>query len=118
MSKLNRNIEETIMNKILFPRYYKPNPDLTLVDKIHLSKCLHNIQTVGKQIKSLVDEYVYQRDINKYNTWYNSKCPYFIYILYQCLLKKKDIEYVDKNFSYNILRYRLLNLNFIFLINN
>jgi hypothetical protein len=99
MLKLNRNIVDKI-DKNLFPKHYRPNPNLTLIEKVQLSMCLNNIQTVGNQIKSLVNEFEYQRDINAFNMWYNSKCPNFMYILYQILLKKKDKNYVDKNFNY------------------
>ena len=84
-----------LIDKILFPKYYKCNKELTLNEKLYLSSQLQNKITVANQIKHLVKEYEYQRNRSDYNMWRKSKHPNYIFILYHCLAKKNKEHTLD-----------------------
>ena len=98
------SLPKEIIDKILFPKYYKCNEELTLNEKLYLSSQLQNKITVANQIKHLVKEFEYQRNRSDYNMWRKSKHPNYIFILYHCLAKKNKEHTLDltrKNyFSY------------------
>lgn len=85
--KMN-NLSLEIIDKILFPKYYKCNENLTLNEKLYISINLQNKITVGKQINHLVKEFNYQRNRSDFNMWRKTKHPCYIFILYQSLSKK------------------------------
>jgi hypothetical protein len=84
-----------LIDKILFPKNYKCNEELTLTEKLCLSLNLQNKITVANQIKHLVKEFEYQRNRSDYNVWRKSKQPIFMYILYQSLSKKNNENRLD-----------------------
>ena len=84
-----------LIDKILFPKNYKCNEELTLTEKLCLSLNLQNKITVAKQIKHLVKEFEYQRNRSGYNMWRKSKQPIFRYILYKALSKKNNKNRLD-----------------------
>ena len=77
-----------IIDKILFPQYYKCDENLTLNEKLYVSSQLQNKITVAKQINHLVKEYEYQRNRSDFNMWRKTKHPCYKFILYQSLSKK------------------------------
>ena len=93
-----------LIDKILFPKHYKCNEELTLNEKLYLSSQLQNKITVANQIKHLVKEFEYQRNRSDYNMWRKSKHPNYIFILYHCLAKKNKEHTLDltrkKYFNY------------------
>ena len=50
-----QQLPQEILNKVLFPKYYKVDESLSINQKIYISKCLDNTQQVCKQITSLCD---------------------------------------------------------------
>lgn len=93
-----------IINKILFPKHYKCNEDLTLNEKLYLSRNLENNITIGKQITHLVNEFEYQRNRSDFNMWRKTKHPCYKFILYQSLSKKNKEHTIDlnrKKFNYS-----------------
>ena len=108
-----------LIDKILFPKYYKCNKELTLNEKLYLSSQLQNKITVANQIKHLVKEFEYQRNRSDYNMWRKSKHPNYIFILYHCLAKKNKEHTLDLTRK-NYFRY-LLNIysgaNYLYQLN-
>ena len=98
-----------IIDKIVFPKYYKCNKKLTLNEKLYLSFDLQNKITVANQIKHLVKEYEYQRNRSDYNIWRKSKHPNYIFILYHSLAKKNKEHTLDLTRK-NYFRYLLNNI--------
>tara|TARA_Y100001958_G_C21095859_1_gene447475 strand:+ start:437 stop:898 length:462 start_codon:yes stop_codon:yes gene_type:complete len=98
-----------IINKILFPKHYKCNEDLTLNEKLYLSRNLENNITIGKQITHLVNEFEYQRNRSDFNMWRRTKHPSYIFILYQSLSKKNKEHTLDLTRK-NYFRYLLNNI--------
>lgn len=81
-------LPDELLEKILFPKYYKCKKKTTLNEKIIKSFNLQNNINVGKQINSLVKEFHYQRNRSDFNMWRKSSHPNYIYILYKSLEKK------------------------------
>jgi len=108
-----------LIDKILFPKHYKCNEELTLNEKLYLSSQLQNKITVANQIKHLVKEYEYQRNRSDYNMWRKSRHPNYIFILYHCLAKKNKEHTLDLTRK-NYFRY-LLNIysgaNYLYQLN-
>tara|TARA_B110000483_G_C18087705_1_gene500680 strand:+ start:599 stop:976 length:378 start_codon:yes stop_codon:yes gene_type:complete len=102
-----------IIDKILFPKYYKCNEELTLNEKLYLSSHLQNKITVANQIKHLVKEFHYQCNRSGYNIWRKSNQPVYMYILYQSLSKQKNKEYlldlIPHNFETGLIFTHLIN---------
>tara|TARA_B100001564_G_C20586104_1_gene645565 strand:+ start:497 stop:868 length:372 start_codon:yes stop_codon:yes gene_type:complete len=82
-----------IQDKILFPKYYKCDINLSLNEKLTLSFNIQNFKTVARQINSLVEEFTYQRQRSDFNMWRRSTLPNYKFILYQAL-SKKNKEYL------------------------
>ena len=103
-----------IIDKILFPIYYKCNKKLTLNEKICLSLSLEKQNTISKQINSLVKEFNYQRNRSNYNMWRKTKHPSYIFILYRCLAKKNKEHTLNlnhyNNFSTSLFLHQYTNL--------
>ena len=97
-----------LIDKILFPKHYKCNEELTLNNKLYLSSQLQNKITVANQIKHLVKEFEYQRNRSDFNMWRKTKHPCYIFILYQSLSKK------NKEHTLDLTRKKYL----IYLLNN
>lgn len=92
-------LSEDLQNKILFPKYYKVDNNLTLNEKIHISNCLSKISFINQQIKCLIKEFDYQKKRSCYNVWRNSKHPNYYYILYKSLEKRdRDIKNPQKKY--------------------
>ena len=103
------SLPKEIIDKILFPKYYKCNEELSLNEKLYLSHNLQNNITIGKQITHLVNEFEYQRNRSDFNMWRRTKHPSYIFILYQSLSKKNKEHTLDltrkKYFGY-LLNYK------------
>ena len=103
------SLPKEIIDKILFPKYYKCNEELSLNEKLYLSHNLQNNITIGKQITHLVNEFEYQRNRSDFNMWRRTKHPSYIFILYQSLSKKNKEHTLDltrkKYFRY-LLNYK------------
>ena len=101
-----------IIDKILFPKYYKYNEELTLNEKLYLSSHLQNKITVANQIKHLVKEFHYQCNRSDYNMWRKSNQPVYMYIFYQSLSKKNKEHLLDltpHNFETGLIFTHLIN---------
>ena len=109
-----------IIDKILFPQYYKCDENLTLNEKLYVSSQLQNKITVAKQINHLVKEYEYQRNRSDFNMWRKTKHPCYIFILYQSLSKKNKEHTLDltrkKYFCY-LLNNKFSTKNYLYHLN-
>ena len=109
-----------IINKILFPKYYKCNENLKLNEKLYISINLQNKITVAKQINHLVKEFNYQRNRSDFNMWRKTKHPCYIFILYQSLSKKNKEHTLDltrkKYFCY-LLNNKYSTKNYLYHLN-
>ena len=84
-----QRLSSELQDLILFPKYFKPINKVSFNQKICMVKCFDNISNINNQIKSLVNEYNYQRTRSGCNIWKNTQKPIYKYLLYKILDKKK-----------------------------
>ena len=105
-----------IQDKLLFPKYYKCNKDLTLNEKIYLSINLQNKKNISNQIIYLTKEFEYQCNRSDYNIWKRTKQPSYIFILYRCLVKKNKEHILNlsrtNNININNININNININY------
>tara|TARA_B100000401_G_scaffold381499_1_gene283609 strand:- start:2529 stop:2897 length:369 start_codon:yes stop_codon:yes gene_type:complete len=104
-----QRLSSELQDLILFPKYFKPISKVSFNQKICMVKCFDNISNINNQIKSLVNEYNYQRTRSGCNIWKNTQKPIYKYLLYKILDKK------PKKIKNNSCKNELINCDSIYL---
>ena len=119
-----------ILDKIIFPKHYKPNNQISLNKKLIICHNFNKLEMINNQIKSIYKEYVYktgETESNKYHILKKINFPR--YILMKNLSKKnksiknkvnlynKIVQFYTNNTS-NVCYYNSTNIsNYINYIN-
>tara|TARA_B000000565_G_C23776193_1_gene374149 strand:- start:1374 stop:1730 length:357 start_codon:yes stop_codon:yes gene_type:complete len=101
-------LSSELQDLILFPKYFKPITKVSFNQKICMAKCFDNISNINNQIKSLVNEYNYQRTRSGCNMWKNTQKPIYKYLFYKILDKK------SKKIKNNCCKNKFINCDSIY----
>ncbi len=102
-----------IIDKIIFPKYYKPNNQISnLNEKLIIGHNFNKLEMVNNQIKSIYKEYVYktgETESNKYHIFKKMNFPG--YILMKNLSKKNKSIKNKVNLYNKIIQFYTNNTN-------